>query len=66
MQQLTQRELLYLEDFLKTEQLAFKSMNFFADQCSDQSVKQLCQDCAQSHRQNYQTMVKHLSSGTLQ
>jgi hypothetical protein len=66
MHHLTQRELLYLEDFLKAEQLAYKSMNFFAEQCTDQSVKQLCQDCAQSHKQNYQTMVKHLDSGTLQ
>lgn len=66
MHHLTQRELMYLEDFLKAEQLAYKSMNFLADQCTDQSVKQLCQDCAQSHKENYQTMVKHLSSGTLQ
>ena len=66
MNQFTQREVLYLEDFLKAEQLAFKSMNFFADQCTDQAVKQLCQTSAQSHKQNYQTMVKHLNSGTLQ
>ncbi|MCR3922544.1 MAG: hypothetical protein NUK65_08535 [Firmicutes bacterium] len=66
MNQFTQRELLYLEDFLKTEQLAYKSMGFLADQCTDQAVKQLCQNCAQTHKQNYQTMVKHLSSGTLQ
>lgn len=66
MHHLTQRELLYLEDFLSAEQLAYKSMNFMSEQCTDPSIKQLCQDCAQSHKQNYQTMVKHLSHGTLQ
>ncbi len=66
MHHLTQRELLYLEDFLKAEQLTQKSMNFFAEQCSDQSIKQLCQDAAQVSKQNYQTMVKHIQSGTLQ
>ena len=66
MHHLTQRELMYLEDFLKAEQLAYKSMNFMSEQCTDQSVKQLCQNCAQSHKQNYQTMVKHLNHGTLQ
>lgn len=66
MHHLTQRELLYLEDFLKAEQLSYKSMNYFADQCTDPSIKRLCQDSAQSHRQNYQTMVKHLNAGTLQ
>lgn len=66
MHHLTQRELLYLEDFLKAEQLAYKSMNFMAEQCTDSAIKQACQDCAQSHKQNYQTMVKHLSSGNLQ
>lgn len=66
MHHLTQRELLYLEDFLKAEQLSYKTMNFFAEQCTDQSVKQLCQDAAQSHKQNYQTMMKHVKGGTLQ
>jgi hypothetical protein len=66
MHHLTQRELMYLDDFLKSEQLTYKSMNFFADQCTDQSVKQLCLDCAQSHKHNFQTMLKHINSGTLQ
>jgi len=66
MHQLTQRELLYLEDYLKNEQLSSKTMDYFADQCSDQSIKQLCHDAAQSHRQNYQTMVKNINSGSFQ
>ncbi|MBS4021957.1 MAG: hypothetical protein KGZ79_06005 [Dethiobacter sp.] len=66
MHHLTQRELLYLEDFLKNEQLNYKSMTFFAEQCTDQSIKQLCQDAAQTAKQNYQTMVKHINTGTLQ
>lgn len=66
MHHFTQRELLYLDDFLKNEQLAWKTMNFFADQCTDSTVRQLCQDAAQTHKQNYQTMVKHLNQGTLQ
>lgn len=66
MHHMTQRELMCLEDFLKSEQLAYKSVSFFADQCTDPSVKRLCQDCAQSHRQNYQTMVKHLNTGAMQ
>ncbi|MBS4032467.1 MAG: spore coat protein [Clostridiales bacterium] len=66
MHHLTQRELMFLEDYLKNEQLCTKTMNFYAEQCTDPSIKQLCQDCAQSHQQNYQTMVRHLSSHTLQ
>lgn len=66
MVQLTQRELLYLEDFLKSEQHNYKTMNFLASQCTDASIRQLCQDCAQSHMQNYQTMLKHLNSASLQ
>jgi len=66
MHHLTQRELMYLDDFLKSEQLTYKSMNIFAEQCTDQSVKQLCLDSAQSHKQNFQTMLKHINSGTLQ
>ena len=66
MHHLTQRELLYLEDFLKMEQLSQKSMNYFAEQCTDQSIKQLCQEAAQTSKQNYQTMVKNISTGTLQ
>jgi len=66
MHHLTQRELMYLDDFLKSEQLTYKSMSVFAEQCTDQSVKQLCLDCAQSHKQNFQTMLKHINSGTLQ
>ncbi len=66
MNNLTQRELMYLDDFLKSEQLAYKSMNFFAEQCTDQSVKQLCLDSAQSHKHNFQTMVKHIKSSSLQ
>jgi hypothetical protein len=66
MHHLTQRELLYLEDFLKMEQLSQKSMSSFAEQCTDQSIKQLCQEAAQMSKQNYQTMVKHINTGTLQ
>lgn len=66
MHHLTQRELLCLDDFLKNEQLGFKTMNFFADQCTDSSIKQLCQEAAQMRRQNFQVMSKHLNQGTLQ
>lgn len=66
MHHLTQLELLHLQDYLKNEQLAQKCATFWADQCSDASIKQVCQDAAQTHKQNYQMMVKHLNASQFQ
>lgn len=59
---LTQRELHYIEDCLKSEQLAIKKLQMFGNQTSDPEVSEICMNLANKHLQHYNTLLQHLQS----
>lgn len=60
---LSAKELMHLEDFLGMEQTAQKAFSQFASDVDCQQTKQLFQQIAQKHQQNFQTISKHLNAG---
>lgn len=61
MANLTQKELQYIEDTLSMMQQNEKCFMDCADRLSDTNLKTLCHQLAQSQKNAYQTIVKHLS-----
>ncbi len=59
--QLSQKELAYLEDQLSAEQLTMKKMRFYAEQTTDPEIREQCQNLANKHQQHYNTLLKHLN-----
>ncbi|SHF38514.1 hypothetical protein SAMN02746089_01810 [Caldanaerobius fijiensis DSM 17918] len=60
MANLTQKELQYIEDSLSMMQQNEKCFRDCADKLSDNQLKTLCQQLAQSQKNAYQTIIKHL------
>lgn len=60
-QQLSQKELAYLEDVLSAEQLAMTKLRFYAEQTDDPQLREECQNLANKHQGHYNTLLKHLN-----
>lgn len=59
---LTTKDLNYLKDELSWELLAFKKCHHYAQECQDQSIKQLIDQVGRMHQQHYEQLLTHLSS----
>ena len=59
---MTHKELHYLEDCLKAEQLAIHKCNFFGSESQDREVSEICMNMANRHQQHYNTLLKHLQN----
>lgn len=57
---ITDKELLYVKDFLSWELLAMKKCNEAANHCQDPQIKQLIQDTGRQHQQHYDAILNHL------
>ena len=57
---MTQRELHYIEDCLKSQQLTIKKYQMFGNQTSDPEVSEICMNLANRHLQHYNTLLQHL------
>jgi hypothetical protein len=58
--QITEKELLYLTDFLSWELLAIKKSNDLALQCQDQEIAGMIKQTGQKHQQHYNTILSYL------
>lgn len=63
MPQLTQRELLMLEDLLSGEQLMIEKFGAYAEETTDSQIKGLCQDIQSIHQKHYNTLLQQLDTG---
>jgi hypothetical protein len=57
---LSEKELLYVKDFLSWELLAMKKCNEAASMCADAQVQQLLRENGKKHRQHYEMLLSHL------
>lgn len=60
--QLTQMELLQVNELLRAEELAWKKCDHYAQYAQDPQIKQMAQQCAQHHHQHMQTLLGQLQS----
>ncbi|KMK77580.1 hypothetical protein [Alkalihalobacillus pseudalcaliphilus] len=59
---LSTKDSLYLTDMLSWNLLAMKKAHFYAQQCTDQDIKQALEQAGQMHERHYQTLLPHLQS----
>lgn len=50
MAQLTTKELSFIEDEIRAEEITAKTINWCASQCSDQDLKKLLEQLAENHQ----------------
>ncbi|WP_251551442.1 hypothetical protein [Neobacillus muris] len=50
MTQLTTKELAYIEDEIRAEEITAKALNWFASQCNDQELRKKMEQMAESHQ----------------
>ncbi len=55
------KELGFLEDQLANEQLLVKKFNMLAEDTTDPTIQKKCKSIAQKHQSHYDTLYKHLS-----
>lgn len=58
--QLTDKELGYIQDYLSWELLAVKKCNHWANECQDADVAQMIRQAGAKHQQHYDTILSHL------
>lgn len=63
---LTSKELMLVQDNIKMTENSIKFMQGCAEICSDPQVKGLCQQMANDHQNDLQTLIKHINSTTMQ
>jgi hypothetical protein len=57
---LSDKELLYLKDFLSWELLAIKKLSAAAGACQDANLRTLLDAAGKRHQQHYNTLLSHL------
>ncbi|GIP32888.1 hypothetical protein [Paenibacillus sp. J2TS4] len=57
---ISEKELLYMKDYLSWELLAMKKCNESANLCTDPQLKQLIKQVGEKHKQHYQTILSQL------
>lgn len=60
--QLKSPNLKVLSDQLSYESLMNKKYSEYANQCTDQSLKSLCNEASQVHKQNFNNLKSYLDS----
>ena len=60
MPNLTQKELMALENSLNEEQLLVKKFRNYAMTAQDQQIKNAAEQLADRHKQHYETLMGHL------
>ncbi|GAB2698498.1 hypothetical protein ACFQWB_14080 [Paenibacillus thermoaerophilus] len=58
--QLTDKELSYIQDFLSWELLAVKKCSHYMGECQDAEINELLREAAAKHQQHYNTILSHL------
>lgn len=58
--QLTDKELSYIKDYLSWELLAIKKCNDSANRCQDVQIAELIRATGRKHQQQYQTILSFL------
>lgn len=61
MSQLTQMELLQVNELLRTEELAWRKSAHYVQHAQDPEIRQVAQQCVQHHRQHMQTLIGQLN-----
>jgi hypothetical protein len=59
-QLITDKELLYIKDFLSWELLAMKKCSDAAILCTDSAIQGLIRQIGEKHKQHYQTLIAQL------
>jgi hypothetical protein len=59
-QQITDKELHYVKDFLSWELLAMKKCNDAANQCTDSALQGIIRQTGDKHKQHYQSILAQL------
>lgn len=59
---LSDKELLYVKDYLSWELLAVKKCKEAADACTDPQIRQLINQTGQKHMNHYETILSELHS----
>jgi len=59
--QLTEKELLYVKDFLSWELLAMKKYNHAALSCVDMNIQNKLKEVGLKHQQHYETLLAQLN-----
>ncbi|MDD3653417.1 MAG: hypothetical protein PHO01_04425 [Desulfotomaculaceae bacterium] len=62
MEQLTQMELLQLEELLGTEELAVKKSMFYAENCRDAELKKIFLESARNHKGHLDGLIEQMRS----
>lgn len=62
MEQLTQMELLQLQELLGTEELAVKKSMFYAENCHDAELKKIFQESARNHQGHLDGLLEQMRS----
>lgn len=57
---LTSRELSYIEDCLNHEKNLVKKFRNYAEQCQDSTLKRTCEKVADKHAGHYDTLLHYL------
>jgi hypothetical protein len=60
--QLESNNLKVIKDQLGYESLLNKKFNEYGTKCTDQSLKNLCTEASQTHKQNFNTLKTYLDS----
>ncbi|MCX7746953.1 MAG: PA2169 family four-helix-bundle protein [Clostridia bacterium] len=63
---ITSKELMLIQDNIKMTQNSIKFIQGCADISTDPQVKSLCQQMAQDHQNDLQTLAKHINSANIQ
>lgn len=59
---LTDKELLYVKDFLSWELLAMKKCSEAASHCTDPQIQNAINEAGRKHQQHYDTLLSYLQS----
>ena len=59
---LSSKNLTILEDQMSKESLNYKKMNLYAEYCTDQQLKSVCQKAAQMHKKHFDTLYNYLNT----
>lgn len=59
---LTERELLVLQDQIMQEMCMITKFSNYAEMTSDPELKNVCRQVAQKHQNHYNTLMRHINS----
>jgi hypothetical protein len=66
MPNLTQKELLFLQDQLNLERSLRTYLDYAAEQCTDTAARNLLHRIASDHQRSYQEIARYLDPGKVQ